>query len=156
MIVMMSGRVSPRWSPGGSMRGSEEEEEEEKEERRRRGGTRPVLGARLGPSPPPLPHSTAHSVPTRLSWGMLTLLDRVQWCFTAGKSPNAPSCDREREAWNLGTFLRVVWIVLKMIGAAGHLFFTLATLLTGQSQVVLLSANYGAIFTKELISIQKW
>ena len=29
-----------------------------------------------------------------------------------------------------------------MIGGAGHLFLTL---LTGQSQVVLLSANYGAI-----------
>ena len=148
MILMMSGRVSPRWSPGGSMRGSEEEEEEEEGEE---GPDRYSAPAWVPLQP--LPHSTAHSVPTRLSWGMLTLLDRVQWCFTAGKSPNAPFCDRDREAWNLGTFLRVVWFVLKMIGGAGHLFLTL---LTGQSQVVLLSANYGAIFTKELISIQKW
>ena len=44
--------------------------------------------------------------------------------------------------------------MVKMISRAGCLF--IATLITGRSQVVLLSANYGAIFTKELISIQKW
>ena len=57
------------------MRGSEEEEEEGEEgEERDPTGTRRSLGS----PPPSLPHSTAHSVPTRLSRGMLTLLDRVQ------------------------------------------------------------------------------
>ena len=46
--------------------------------------------------------------------------------------------------------------MVNMILGAGFIFPTHAILLTGQSQVGLLSANNGAIFTKELISIQKW
>ena len=42
-----------------------------------------------------------------------------------------------------------------MISAAGHLFLALATVLTGQSEVVLLSANYGAILYNGINKLPK-
>ena len=75
MIVMMSGRVSPRWSPGGSMRGSEQEEEEEEEEEREERdptGTRRSLGSPSRTLPP------IQCRPDSRGRRMLTLLDRVQ------------------------------------------------------------------------------
>ena len=65
MVVMMSGRVSPRWSPAGSMLDSEEEEKRP---------VRAVVPRLLGsPSLPALPLYTAHSVLRRLPRGMLML-----------------------------------------------------------------------------------
>ena len=109
--------------------------------RRRRGrrGTRPVLGARLGP--PPALYRPFSADPTLVEGGCwrssTESSDVSQWAEV-----RMPLFVTERER---GVKFRdfFVWILLKMIWAAGHLF--LATVLTGQSEVVLLSANYGAI-----------